>query len=136
MPVSDLYALGILFYEMLVRRKPYHGETAVEILQQHVGAPLPRLPEELAGFQPMLDKLLAKKPNDRYDTAAQLVARWSEVERVETALARAESVESRFRQLNALFEARHLFPADPQRERENDALRGRWQQLREMLGDA
>ncbi|MFO1456220.1 MAG: protein kinase [Steroidobacteraceae bacterium] len=70
---ADLYALGIIFYEMLVRRKPYHGETAVEILQQHVGAPLPQLPAELAGFQPILDRLLAKKPNDRYDTASQLV---------------------------------------------------------------
>ncbi len=70
---SDLYSLGILFYEMLLRRKPYHGETAIEILQQHVGAPLPQLPAELAGFQPILDKLLAKRPNDRYDTAAQLI---------------------------------------------------------------
>ena len=70
---GDLYSLGILFYEMLVRRKPFHGETAVEILQQHVGAPPPPLPAELAGFQPILDRLLAKKPNDRYDTAAQLI---------------------------------------------------------------
>jgi DNA-binding NarL/FixJ family response regulator len=70
---GDLYSLGIMFYEMLVRRKPFHGETAMEILQQHVGAPLPQLPAELAGFQPILERLLAKKPNDRYDTAAQLV---------------------------------------------------------------
>jgi DNA-binding NarL/FixJ family response regulator len=69
---GDLYSLGIMFYEMLARRKPYHGETAMEILQQHVGAPLPQLPEDLAGFQPILERLLAKKPNDRYDTAAQL----------------------------------------------------------------
>jgi hypothetical protein len=41
--------------------------------QQHVGAQLPQLPAELAGFQPILDRLLAKKPNDRYDTASQLV---------------------------------------------------------------
>ena len=70
---SDLYSLGIIFHEMLLRRKPYHGETAIEILQQHVGAPLPQLPAELAGFQPILEKLLAKRPNDRYDTAAQLI---------------------------------------------------------------
>ncbi len=70
---GDLYSLGIMFYEMLVRRKPYHGETAIEILQQHVGAPLPQLPAELAGFQPILDKLLAKRPNDRFDTGAQLI---------------------------------------------------------------
>ena len=70
---GDLYSLGVLFYEMLMRRKPYHGETAIEILQQHVGGPIPQLPAELAGFQPILDKLLAKLPNDRYDTAGQLI---------------------------------------------------------------
>ncbi|MFO1456221.1 MAG: hypothetical protein U1F18_08240 [Steroidobacteraceae bacterium] len=68
--------------------------------------------------------------------AKAYLARWSEVERADTALARAESIELRFRQLNALFEARHLFPADPRREQENNALRGRWQHLREIMGDA
>ena len=70
---GDLYSLGIMLYEMLVHRKPFHGETAIEILQHHVGSPPPRLPEELAGFQPVLDRLLAKRPNDRYDTAAELI---------------------------------------------------------------
>ena len=54
---------------MLVRRKPYHGETAVEILRQHVGAPL-QLPAGLADFQPILDRLLAEKPNDHATTAS------------------------------------------------------------------
>ncbi len=71
---GDLYSLGILFYEMLVHRKPYHGETAIEILQQHVGAPMPLLPAELDGFQPVLERMLAKRPNDRYDTASQVAA--------------------------------------------------------------
>ncbi len=70
---GDLYSLGVMLYEMLVHRKPFHGETAIEILQHHVGSPPPRLPGELAGFQPVLDRLLAKRPNDRYDTATELV---------------------------------------------------------------
>ncbi len=70
---GDLYSLGVMLYEMLVHRKPFHGETPIDILQQHVSAPLPQLPADLAGFQPMIDRLLAKRPNDRYDTANELV---------------------------------------------------------------
>ena len=70
---GDLYSLGVMLYEMLVHRKPFHGETAIEILQHHVGTPVPRLPEDLAGFQPVIDRLLAKRPNDRYDTAAEVI---------------------------------------------------------------
>jgi CheY-like chemotaxis protein len=67
---SDLYSLGVMLYEMLVHHKPFHGATAMDILQQHVQAPVPALPTELAGFQPVLDRLLAKRPNDRFDTGA------------------------------------------------------------------
>jgi len=70
---GDLYSLGIMLYEMLVHRKPFHGETAIEILQHHVSTPAPRLPPDLGGFQPVIDRLLAKRPNDRYDTAAELI---------------------------------------------------------------
>jgi DNA-binding NarL/FixJ family response regulator len=71
---SDLYSLGVMIYEMLTGRKPFHGETAMDILQAHVSQDAPPLPADLAGFQPLLDRLLAKKPNDRYDTARDLVA--------------------------------------------------------------
>ena len=46
--------------------------TAMDILQAHVSNPPPPLPAELQGFQPLLDRLLAKKPNDRFDTASQV----------------------------------------------------------------
>ncbi len=38
---TDLYSLGILFYEMVTGRKPYAGLSAIDVLQQHVTAPLP-----------------------------------------------------------------------------------------------
>ncbi len=69
---SDLYSLGVIFYEMLTGRKPFHGQTAMEILQAHVTQAPPPLPAELAGFQPLIDHLLAKRPNDRFDTARQV----------------------------------------------------------------
>jgi serine/threonine protein kinase len=44
---SDFYSLGVICYEMLTGSKPYTGNTAMEVLQQHVSAPLPVLPPEL-----------------------------------------------------------------------------------------
>ncbi len=70
---TDLYSLGIIFYEMLTGRKPYTGTSAIEVLQQHVNAPLPRLPKALEHLQALLDGLLAKSPEDRFASAAQAV---------------------------------------------------------------
>lgn len=72
------------------------------------------------------------KPLTPTDAAAYL-ARWTEVGARETTLARAESIAIRFRQLSAMFDARHLLPADPDREQEAMAVRRRWQRLRESL---
>jgi hypothetical protein len=71
---SDLYALGVILYQVLTGRKPFYGQTAVEILHQHVSAEAPPLPAEVSGFQPVVDRLLAKSPNDRYDCAEDLAA--------------------------------------------------------------
>ncbi|MCC7548400.1 MAG: protein kinase [Burkholderiales bacterium] len=68
-PRSDLYSLGIMLYEFLVGQPPYRGEDPLTVLQKHVHAPLPILPEELARFQPVLDKLIAKKPEERHASA-------------------------------------------------------------------
>src|SRR2546430_9908889 len=45
---SDFYSLGVICYEMLTGSKPYTGNTAMEVLQQHVSTPLPVLPAGLA----------------------------------------------------------------------------------------
>ena len=70
---TDLYSLGVIFFEMLTGRKPYTGTSAVEVLQQHVNAPLPRLPRQYEHLQALLDGLLAKSPADRLASAAQVV---------------------------------------------------------------
>jgi CheY-like chemotaxis protein len=71
---TDLYSLGVILFEMLTGRKPYYGGTAIEVLQNHVTAEIPRLPSGIAGFQPIVDKLLAKRPEDRYADADELIA--------------------------------------------------------------
>ncbi|WP_245551631.1 bifunctional serine/threonine-protein kinase/formylglycine-generating enzyme family protein [Gilvimarinus chinensis] len=70
---SDLYSLGIVFYEMLTGSVPYQGEEAVAIALKHLAAPLPALPSHYIRFQPILDKLLDKDPAKRYQNGRELV---------------------------------------------------------------
>lgn len=70
---SDFYSLGIICYEMLTGSKPYTGDTAMEVLQQHVSAPVPVLPPELSRYQPFLGRLLAKARGERFATAAEII---------------------------------------------------------------
>lgn len=57
---SDIYSLGIIFYELLMGDKPYHGSTEMELMMQHIQAPIPTFPEEYADYQSLLNKMLAK----------------------------------------------------------------------------
>src|SRR5262249_53166200 len=66
---SDLYSLGVLFYEMLTGERPFVGEDAPQVAQKHIHAPVPALPDGLRQYQELIDKLLAKLPEDRYRTA-------------------------------------------------------------------
>jgi serine/threonine-protein kinase PpkA len=73
-PVSDLYSLGVMLYEMLVGERPYKAESLNALLAHHMNTPTPRLPAEHEGLQPILDRLMAKRPDDRFPSADALVA--------------------------------------------------------------
>jgi serine/threonine protein kinase len=70
---TDLYALGVILHQMLTGEKPYVGDTTDAILEQHKSAPLPVLPDALAVYQPLLVKLLAKDPAQRYGSAREVL---------------------------------------------------------------
>ena len=78
-PRADLYSLGVIFYEMLTGKRPYVGDTVMEILAQHHAAKIPRLPDELADCQPLIDGMLAKDPHDRYESAEAVLAEIDEI---------------------------------------------------------
>jgi tRNA A-37 threonylcarbamoyl transferase component Bud32 len=70
---SDLYSLGVMFYEMLIGHKPYTGATAMEVIYKHKRAEMPEVPTQFADYQEILRRLLAKSPADRYQSAGVLL---------------------------------------------------------------
>ena len=70
---SDLYSLGVIFYEMLTSKKPYLAATPMAVIYKHSHSPIPQLPPEAARWQPLLEKLLAKESARRPQSAAELV---------------------------------------------------------------
>jgi eukaryotic-like serine/threonine-protein kinase len=70
---SDLYSLGVIYYELLTGKKPYAGKSAIEVLEQHVNGPLPGLPSNLAGHEMLLSRLLAKERADRPKDAHEVM---------------------------------------------------------------
>jgi CheY-like chemotaxis protein len=71
---SDIYSLGIVFFELLSGSRPYVGTEAMEVIVQHGRAEIPRLPAELARWQPAVDRMMAKDPADRFQGAAEVLA--------------------------------------------------------------
>ena len=71
---GDIYSLGVIFYEMLTGSKPYDGDTAMAVIVKHRLAPVPGLPTSLREFQPLIQRMLAKQPGDRFQSVEELLA--------------------------------------------------------------
>ena len=67
---SDLYSLGVILFEMLSGTKPFSGNSAVEVMQQHVRGQRPPLPPECCGLEPLLEGLMARDLSARLPDAA------------------------------------------------------------------
>ena len=70
---SDLYSAGVIFYHMLTGAVPFKSTNITTMLEAHLSAPIPRLPPSESDLQPLIDGLLAKNPNDRFQSAADVL---------------------------------------------------------------
>ena len=70
---SDIYSLGIIFYELLTGEKPFDSVSLVDLMKMHILAPVPSLPENLLQYQSLLEKLLAKCPDQRFENTEQVL---------------------------------------------------------------
>lgn len=69
---SDIYSLGVVFFEMVTGRKPYNAATPIELSMQHLHAPIPKAKQFVrdlpAEVEQIIVKSMAKSPEDRYQT--------------------------------------------------------------------
>jgi len=73
---ADVYALGVILFEMMTGRVPFDGDTFMGILSKHMFEPPPRpsdvVDQDFGGLEPIVMRALAKKPEDRYASMEDL----------------------------------------------------------------
>lgn len=70
---SDLYSLGAVFYEMLTGKQPYSGDDAFSTALKHITDPIPSLPPQYGSLQPVINRILAKDPNNRFRNGEEFI---------------------------------------------------------------
>ena len=70
---TDIYSAGVLLYQMLTGKHLFDGETAMEVAMHHLNTEPPALPEHLAQYQRLMDKLMEKDRDARFRNADEVI---------------------------------------------------------------
>ncbi|MBA3453596.1 MAG: serine/threonine protein kinase, partial [Deltaproteobacteria bacterium] len=83
---TDLYAVGVVLFEMIAGERPYSSDDTLALLGMHRAAPIPNLADRIdrsialpMGVQQLIDKLMAKAPDDRFQSAIELAQAVEEI---------------------------------------------------------
>lgn len=71
---SDIYSLGIVFYELLTGVRPFTGDSIMEVMYKHASKQPAPLPAAVKVWQPIIEKMLTKNLADRYQDLEQFIA--------------------------------------------------------------
>jgi hypothetical protein len=79
---ADLYSLGVVAYELLSGDLPFHGPDTLSMALAHVEQPVPRLAAQRRRWQTFIDRAMAKRPEDRFASAAEMAAALDAIEAI------------------------------------------------------
>ncbi|MEP7356356.1 MAG: serine/threonine-protein kinase [Anaerolineales bacterium] len=89
-PRSDLYAVGVMLYELLAGQPPFRGDNPLAVMAQHIQADAPRLDRERPDISPQLAAVVARclqrDPDHRYPDLAALIADLDHLDQVDTSI--------------------------------------------------
>ncbi|MFA6433541.1 MAG: serine/threonine-protein kinase [Elusimicrobiales bacterium] len=116
---ADLYSVGATYFYLLTGKFPFEGKSSIEVIHKHIGAPFPNIillkPDLPLWISRILEHLMRKKPDDRYQSAAQVIdeiVRLKTAEKDGTAVSNERSIE--LPELSARFAAEEASrPAAP-----------------------
>lgn len=83
---SDLFSLGVMFWQMLTQSLPHDANDPVGLAMTYANEAVPALPQRLARFQPVVDRLLARAPEERFQSADGLLVALDNMARDESAV--------------------------------------------------
>jgi len=71
---SDIYSLGVLFYQMLTGKKLFTANSISKLIHAHLNEPVPKLPVDMSKYQPLIEGMLAKDPDERFQNTDEMIA--------------------------------------------------------------
>ena len=77
---ADLYSLGCVLYEMLMGRVPYQADDPLAVGIMHITEPVPKLSPHLVPIQPLLNRMMAKTPEERFQDGGEVAEAIREIE--------------------------------------------------------